>query len=115
MYMHMLTTAVPCCAVKVMDCNGNGWVSDVVSGVEWVISNAQQPAVVYLGAHSEEPLLALDAAVRAVLQAGISVVVSAENQDASMPLVDLHQCQVGSRTTLLQRHSLWSSPLWAST
>ena len=73
-----------------LDCDGSGWVSDVVSGLEWVISNAQQPAVVHLGAHFEEPVQALDDAVLALLQAGISVVVGAGNQNSSTPLLDLH-------------------------
>lgn len=95
-----------------LDCDGNGWVSDVVSGLEWVISNAQQPAVVQISAHLDEPSSALDAAVRAVLQANISVVVGAGNQNSGTPLVDLRHCQVSLRTTLLQRQrSLVLSPV----
>lgn len=35
-------------AVKVLDCQGTGAVSNVVAGLNWVAQNAVQPAVVTL-------------------------------------------------------------------
>ena len=52
-----------------------------------MISNAQQPALVQLDAHPMQPVPALDAAVQAMLQAGISVVAGAGNQHSGTPLL----------------------------
>lgn len=55
-------------AVRVLDCQGSGVVSDVMAGLEWVTANAVRPAVVSLslgipaGAYSKgAPLTAPDA------------------------------------------------------
>lgn len=83
-YSH-LNSCVFCLTVKVLGCDGNGWVSDVASGLEWVLDNAQQPAVVYLAPSVSEPNTALDNAVLAVLEAGISVVVGAGSYNQGTP------------------------------
>jgi subtilisin family serine protease len=70
-------TVVP---VRVLDCNGSGFNSDVVAGLEWVAANhaAGTPAVVNLslgGAASS----AVDAAIQAVINDGVTAVVAAGN------------------------------------
>ncbi len=70
-------------AVRVLGCDGAGDTSAVVKGLDWVVRHhrAGQPAVVNLslgGPVSE----AMDAAVRAVMTDGVSVVVAAGNDDA---------------------------------
>ncbi|TLM81868.1 serine protease [Pseudarthrobacter sp. NamE5] len=70
-------TVVP---VRVLDCNGSGYNSDVVAGLDWVAANhpAGVPAVVNLslgGAASS----AVDSAVQAVMNDGVTAVVAAGN------------------------------------
>jgi subtilisin family serine protease len=70
-------TIVP---VRVLDCNGSGYNSDVVAGLDWVAANhaAAAPAVVNLslgGAASS----AVDTAVQAVMNDGVAAVVAAGN------------------------------------
>ncbi|WP_461187828.1 S8 family serine peptidase [Arthrobacter sp. Z4-13] len=70
-------TVVP---VRVLDCNGSGFDSDVVAGLEWVAAHhiAGTPAVVNLslgGAASS----AVDAAIQAVMNDGVTAVVAAGN------------------------------------
>ena len=70
-------TIVP---VRVLDCNGSGFNSDVVAGLDWVAANhaAGAPAVVNLslgGAASS----AVDTAIQAVMNDGVAAVVAAGN------------------------------------
>lgn len=74
------TTLVP---VRVLGCNGSGTNSGVVAGMDWVSNNATKPAVANMslggGASSTT-----DAAVNRMVNAGVTVVVAAgnENQNA---------------------------------
>lgn len=70
-------TIVP---VRVLDCNGSGYNSDVVAGLDWVAANhaAGAPAVVNLslgGAASS----AVDTAIQSVVNDGVTAVVAAGN------------------------------------
>lgn len=70
-------TIVP---VRVLDCNGSGYNSDVVAGLDWVAANhaGGSPAVVNLslgGAASS----AVDTAIQAVVNDGVAAVVAAGN------------------------------------
>ncbi|TNB69962.1 serine protease [Arthrobacter sp. BB-1] len=70
-------TIVP---VRVLDCNGSGYNSDVVAGLDWVAANhaAGSPAVVNLslgGAASS----AVDTAIQSVVNDGVAAVVAAGN------------------------------------
>jgi subtilisin family serine protease len=73
-------TLVP---VRVLDCNGNGTISDVVSGIDWVVSDhpADAPAVVNMSM-SGPASDALDAAVRQLVADNITVVVASGNNAA---------------------------------
>ncbi|MGI5178576.1 S8 family serine peptidase [Dactylosporangium sp. CA-152071] len=76
--------------VRVLDCNGEGYTSEVVAGVEWVTANAAKPAVVNmsLGSTEIEPLQ--DEAVRKSIASGLTYTLSAGNGDGNptnpMPL-----------------------------
>ncbi len=63
-------------SVRVLDCSGNGSVSSVVSGLDWVIANHDGPSVANLSLFSG-PSVAMDAAVEAATAHGIVVVTAA--------------------------------------
>jgi subtilisin family serine protease len=63
-------------SVRVLDCDGNGLVSNVVAGIDWVIANHVHPAVANLSVFSgASPTL--DDAVEAAVAHGIVVVAAA--------------------------------------
>jgi aqualysin 1 len=65
-------------AVKVLDCNGSGTISDVIAGVDWVTANARKPAIanMSLGGGASQ---ALDDAVRRSAASGIVYSIAAGN------------------------------------
>jgi subtilisin family serine protease len=68
-------------AVRVLDCNGSGTTESVVGGIDWVTKNAKKPAVanMSLGGGTD---IALDAAVKASIDAGITYAVAAGNDSS---------------------------------
>ncbi|WIM95044.1 S8 family peptidase [Actinoplanes oblitus] len=67
-------------AVRVLDCYGEGDLSDVIDGVDWVTEHAVKPAVANMsmgGAASPS----LDFAVRQSIASGVTYVVAAGNED----------------------------------
>ncbi|WP_307105240.1 Ig-like domain-containing protein [Arthrobacter globiformis] len=73
-------TVVP---VRVLDCNGSGFNSDVIAGLEWVASNHQAgtPAVANLSLGSSASAM-VDAAVQGIINDGVTAVVAAGNSTA---------------------------------
>lgn len=67
--------------VRVLDCNGSGLNSGVIAGVDWVMANHQKPAVANMSLGGGNST-ALDDAVRAAINAGVSFVVAAGNDNA---------------------------------
>jgi len=68
-------TLVP---VRVLSCDGSGWTSDVVAGIDWVTEHASGPSILNLSiGGSRSPLL--DAAIDGAAAAGIVVVAAAGN------------------------------------
>ena len=67
--------------VKVLDCNGLGSTSDVVAGINWVISHhvAGAPAVANLSLGGTSSIT-LDNAINALIADGVTVVVAAGNE-----------------------------------
>lgn len=66
-------------AVRVLNCEGSGSTSDVIAGVEWVTAHHVKPAVANMsvgGGASQ----ALDDAIKASIQAGVTYVVAAGNE-----------------------------------
>ncbi|PBK78589.1 subtilisin-like protein [Armillaria solidipes] len=71
--------------VKVMNDNGTGTISDIIAGLDWTQDNAVRPAVVNMSIGAPANT-ALDSAVVAVINSGITTVVAAGNTniDASL-------------------------------
>jgi len=63
-------------SVRVLDCAGNGLLSDLLAGIDWVIANHQHPAVANLSL-STGASPTLDDAVAAAVAHGIVVVAAA--------------------------------------
>jgi hypothetical protein len=69
-------------AVAVLSCDGTGYISDVIAGVDWVTANHVKPAVVNmsLGSYFSE---AMNEAVADSINTGVVYVVSAGNDGSS--------------------------------
>ncbi|MCF6525949.1 S8 family peptidase [Streptomyces sp. JJ36] len=69
-------------AVRVLNCENRGTTADVLAGYDWVAQNAVLPAVanVSIGGSASD---AKDAAVKGMVDAGVTVTVSAGNSDRS--------------------------------
>jgi subtilisin family serine protease len=79
---HGVADAVGLVAVRVLDCEGSGETSAVIAGIDWVARDhrAGQPAVANLsleGPGNES----VDAAIRALVDDGVTVAVAAGNED----------------------------------
>jgi subtilisin family serine protease len=72
-------TLVP---VRVLDCNGDGWSSDVISGVDWVTAHHASNAVANMSLGGSDLDPELDAAVKASIDAGVTYTVAAGNDSA---------------------------------
>ena len=64
-------------AVKVLDRNGNGWLSDLIEGLDWCINNKIQIINMSLGSSSDNQ--SFHDAITRTFQAGITQVVAAGN------------------------------------
>ncbi|EFN53822.1 hypothetical protein CHLNCDRAFT_25519, partial [Chlorella variabilis] len=97
-------------AVRILDCEGNGAVSDVLLALDWLKQNALRPAIVSMSLGGAVQLQ-LDEAVQSVTEAGIHVVVAAGNEDMdacdSSPAREATAVTVGASTDGDQR--LWLS------
>jgi aqualysin 1 len=71
-------------AVKVLGCDNTGAGSNIIGGLDWIAANAQKPAVVNMSLGGD-PSENRENAVRRVIAKGITVVVSAgnDNKDVS--------------------------------
>ncbi|MGI5244200.1 S8 family serine peptidase [Dactylosporangium sp. CA-139066] len=74
--------AVSLVAVRVLDCSGNGFLSEVVAGIDWVTAHATHPAVVNMSLGSDDTSVILDAALRRSIASGLTWSVAAGNGDA---------------------------------
>lgn len=66
--------------VRVLNCNGSGSTSGIVSGMDWISKNAKKPAVVNMslgGSYSSS----LNNAVTSLNNAGVTVIVAAGNEN----------------------------------
>ena len=73
--------AVKLYAVRVLDCAGNGTDAGVIAGIDWIIANKVNPAVANMslgGGYSQ----ALNDAVQAGIDAGVTFAVAAGNNTA---------------------------------
>ncbi|WP_285555263.1 S8 family peptidase [Actinoplanes regularis] len=69
-------------AVRVLDCDGGGYLSDVIDGVDWVTQNAIKPAVANMSLGGDASP-ALDYAVKQSIASGVTYVVAAGNENAN--------------------------------
>lgn len=69
-------------AVRVLGCTGNGTNSGVIQGVDWVMANHIKPAVANMSLGGGNST-ALDQAVQNAINAGVTMVVAAGNDDAN--------------------------------
>ena len=96
-------------AVRVMDCTGEGAMSTIISGLEWVLDNLQLPAVVLMSIGGDATLL-LDQACEALVNAGATVVVAAGNDNEGMaacckPCTVRQSCSWANSTILKSNQS----------
>ena len=69
-------------AVRVLDCDGRGWMSDIIEGVDWVTQNAQRPAVANMSLGGDNDP-ALDRAVARSIASGVTYTVAAGNDSVN--------------------------------
>lgn len=69
-------------AVRVLGCDGTGSTSSVIAGVDWVAGQAVRPAVANMSLGGDAST-ALDDAVTAAVQQGVTFVVAAGNSNAN--------------------------------
>jgi subtilisin family serine protease len=72
--------AVKLVGVRVLDCEGSGWLSDVIAGIDWAVANHTGPSVINLslgGGYDWE----LNEAIERASAAGVTVVVAAGNDN----------------------------------
>jgi subtilisin family serine protease len=95
-------------AVRVLDCNGSGSTSGVISGVDWVRQNFIAPAVANMSLGGGVSS-ALDTAVNNLSNAGVTIAVAAGNSNAnacnSSPARAANAITTGSTTTTDARSS----------
>lgn len=103
-----LAKSVNLVAVRVLDCSGSGSNSGVIAGVDWVRTNAIKPAVANLSLGGSAST-ALDSAIKNAVNAGVTFVVAAgnENQDACnvSPAREASAITVGATTSSDARSS----------
>ncbi len=69
-------------AVRVLDCNGGGTIDGVIGGVDWVTENAEGPSVANMSLGGGASA-ALDEAVEASVEAGITYSLASGNSNTS--------------------------------
>ncbi len=89
-------------AVRVLDYLGNGSISDVIAGLNWVIANRFDPAVVNMSLGDDTIMSSLNTAVANTVSAGITVVVASGNvkTDESYAACDWSPASVPSALTV---------------
>ncbi len=68
-------------AVRVLGCNGSGYTSSVIAGVNWVAATRQGPSVANMSLGGGASA-ALDTAVRNAIASGVTFAVAAGNENA---------------------------------
>ena len=67
--------------VRVLDCEGYGFTSGIIAGIEWVAQNHKSPAVANMSlGGSNDPWM--DTAAQALIDSGVTLVVAAGNDSA---------------------------------
>ena len=66
-------------SVRVLDCDGWGYISDILAGLDWVAENHAGPSVANMSLTSSTKLGTLDEGVDNLIAAGVTVAVAAGN------------------------------------
>ncbi|TFD50121.1 serine protease [Cryobacterium sp. Hh11] len=74
-----IAKSVSMVALRVFDCGGSGYVSDLIAAVDWVVTYRSGPSVINISGGGESNAL-LDEAVENASAAGVPVVVAAGNR-----------------------------------
>ncbi|MBI2042231.1 MAG: S8 family peptidase [Candidatus Nealsonbacteria bacterium] len=101
-------------AVKVLDRNGSGYVSDVIDGINWAVDNGMQVVNMSLGSGSD--VQALHDAVDAAYAAGVVLIAAAGNSgdgDGSTNEV-IYPAKYSSVIAVAATASDDSTPTWSS-
>ncbi|WP_370281161.1 S8 family serine peptidase [Pseudarthrobacter sp. NamE2] len=79
--VHGVAKSVTLIPVRALACDGSGYYSDVIAGLEWIVGNHADgtPAVVNLSIGGPASSM-LDAAVQKVMDVGITAIVAAGNR-----------------------------------
>jgi subtilisin-like proprotein convertase family protein len=100
-------------SVRVLSCENFGTISQIIDGLDWVTANAVHPAVINMSLGAGVRSTIEEAAVKRVFQAGITVVVSAgnDNKDACTysPAAVPEAITVGASNPVDER-ALWPEP-----
>ncbi|MCF2937539.1 S8 family peptidase [Paenibacillus alkaliterrae] len=75
-------------AVKALDRNGNGYVSDIIEGIDWCIRKKMKVINMSLGLLGSESSESLHAAVKRAAKQGIVIVASAGNSGSTSGKID---------------------------
>lgn len=67
--------------VRVMNCNGSGYVSNMISGIDWITANHISPSVANMSVGLSGTSSMLDAAISNSITAGVTFVVAAGNNN----------------------------------
>ena len=89
--------AVRLIGVRVLNCNGSGSTSGVIAGVNWVATNAVKPAVANMSLGGGAST-ALDNAVKAAINNGVTFVVAAGN--SNLPACQYSPARVSAAITV---------------
>jgi aqualysin 1 len=83
--VHGVAKEVSLVAVRVLDCENRGFISDIVDGIDWAIDDHQsgQAAVMNISIYSDTPSKSFDTAINAAIADGITVCVLAGNGTAN--------------------------------
>lgn len=68
--------------MRVIGCNAEGSVSDMIAGLDWVAKNQRPPAAVSMSIVATLPSQPLDAALQRLIALGVPAVVAAGNYDS---------------------------------
>ena len=71
-------------AVRVINCDGSAQSSAVIAGLDWLAQNYKLPAVASMSLGSDSPNQALDDAVTAIINLGITAVIAAGNYNQGL-------------------------------